>query len=263
MTRLEIERVTMVKEFEREQAVGRKKAEDENKNALLRQAEEKRRLKEMEEKKELDREKKENEQLKREQELIRLRDQKEVENERGSGGGGGGGGGDEKNNNNSKINLNKSELFGPDSPDEKQKNPKNKSRINSPNENIKNKNKHKNKNKNLYNDEDDFDHFKSPEQISENLFPSSQNKKNYNDDVHNNYEENEDSMTSLKELRNIKKNKSMNTSYQSADFEINNSKSSPSSDRAFNRNSDIIRELEAAKIGMIILFYKILFWFFT
>ena len=260
MTRLEIERVTMVKEFEREQAVGRKKAEDENKNALLRQAEEKRRLKEIEEKKELDREKKENEQLKREQELIRLRDQKEVENERGSGGGGGGGGGgDEKNNNNSKINLNKSELFGPDSPDEKQKNPKNKSRINSPNENIKNKNKHKNKNKNLYNDEDDFDHYKSPEQISENLFPSSQNKKNYDDDVHNNYEENEDSMTSLKELRNIKKNKSMNTSYQSTDFEINNSKSSPSSDRAFNRNSDIIRELEAAKIGMIILFYKILF----
>ena len=260
MTRLEIERITMVKEFEREQAVGRKKAEDENKNALLRQAEEKRRLKEIEEKKELDREKKENEQLKREQELIRLRDQKEVENERGSGGGGGGGGGgDEKNNNNSKINLNKSELFGPDSPDEKQKNPKNKSRINSPNENIKNKNKHKNKNKNLYNDEDDFDHYKSPEQISENLFPSSQNKKNYDDDVHNNYEENEDSMTSLKELRNIKKNKSMNTSYQSTDFEINNSKSSPSSDRAFNRNSDIIRELEAAKIGMIILFYKILF----
>ena len=260
MTRLEIERVTMVKEFEREQAVGRKKAEDENKNALLRQAEEKRRLKEIEEKKELDREKKENEQLKREQELIRLRDQKEVENERGSGGGGGGGGGgDEKNNNNSKINLNKSELFGPDSPDEKQKNPKNKSRINSPNENIKNKNKHKNKNKNLYNDEDDFDHFKSPEQISENLFPSSQNKKNYNDDIHNNYEDNEDSITSLKELRNIKKNKSMNTSYQSTDFEINNSKSSPSSDRAFNRNSDIIRELEAAKIGMIILFYKILF----
>lgn len=260
MTRLEIERVTMVKEFEREQAVGRKKAEDENKNALLRQAEEKRRLKEIEEKKELDREKKENEQLKREQELIRLRDQKEVENERGSGGGGGGGGGgDEKNNNNSKINLNKSELFGPDSPDEKQKNPKNKSRINSPNENIKNKNKHKNKNKNLYNDEDDFDHYKSPEQISENLFPSSQNKKNYNDDIHNNYEDNEDSITSLKELRNIKKNKSMNTSYQSTDFEINNSKSSPSSDRAFNRNSDIIRELEAAKIGMIILFYKILF----
>ena len=260
MTRLEIERVTMVKEFEREQAVGRKKAEDENKNALLRQAEEKRRLKEIEEKKELDREKKENEQLKREQELIRLRDQKEVENERGSGGGGGGGGGgDEKNNNNSKINLNKSELFGPDSPDEKQKNPKNKSRINSPNENIKNKNKHKNKNKNLYNDEEDFDHYKSPEQISENLFPSSQNKKNYDDDVHNNYEENEDSMTSLKELRNIKKNKSMNTSYQSTDFEINNSKSSPSSDRAFNRNSDIIRELEAAKIGMIILFYKIIF----
>ena len=260
MTRLEIERVTMVKEFEREQAVGRKKAEDENKNALLRQAEEKRRLKEIEEKKELDREKKENEQLKREQELIRLRDQKEVENERGSGGGGGGGGGgDEKNNNNSKINLNKSELFGPDSPDEKQKNPKNKSRINSPNENIKNKNKHKNKNKNLYNDEEDFDHYKSPEQISENLFPSSQNKKNYNDDIHNNYEDNEDSITSLKELRNIKKNKSMNTSYQSTDFEINNSKSSPSSDRAFNRNSDIIRELEAAKIGMIILFYKIIF----
>ena len=31
MTRLEIERVTMVKDFEREQAVGRKKAEDENK----------------------------------------------------------------------------------------------------------------------------------------------------------------------------------------------------------------------------------------
>ena len=260
MTRLEIERVTMVKEFEREQAVGRKKAEDENKNALLRQAEEKRRLKEIEEKKELDREKKENEQLKREQELIRLRDQKEVENERGSGGGGGGGGGgDEKNINNSKINLNKSELFGPDSPDEKQKNPKNKSRINSPNENIKNKNKHKNKNKNLYNDEEDFDHYKSPEQISENLFPSSQNKKNYNDDIHNNYEDNEDSITSLKELRNIKKNKSMNTSYQSTDFEINNSKSSPSSDRAFNRNSDIIRELEAAKIGMIILFYKIIF----
>ena len=143
----------MVKDFEREQAVVRKKAEDENKSALLRQAEEKRRMKDLEEKKELERERKEDEQVRKEREAIRLRDQKEVENERGGGGG---------ENASAKSNLQKSNLFKADSPTEQPKN---------------------SKNNNL------FDIDKSPQNNSESFLSSSQkpNKFKNNNDNDNYY----------------------------------------------------------------------------
>jgi hypothetical protein len=57
---LETERISLAKAYEKEQAQTRKKAEDDNKKALILQVEEKTRLKEIEKQKEIDNEKKEN-----------------------------------------------------------------------------------------------------------------------------------------------------------------------------------------------------------
>ena len=231
----------MVKDFEREQAVVRKKAEDENKSALLRQAEEKRRMKDLENKKELERERKEDEQIRKERESIRLRDQKEVENERGGGGGG------EKDS--SKSNLQKSNLFKAESPTDQRKSSKIDYSDNSPNKIKMMKNS---KNNNL------FDIDQSPQINSENFLSPSQkinrnkNSNDYNNDYYDyNDNDNDDSSLSLKELRSKQKNKNENMN-NSADFDkYNNSQF----DKLHNRNSEIIRELENAKIGMNYCFF--------
>ena len=84
-TRLEVERVAMVKAFEQEQHAGRKKADDANKRALLTQAEEKRKSKEEEEQRELERERKDVRRVKEEQEIVRRKEMAELERERNNG----------------------------------------------------------------------------------------------------------------------------------------------------------------------------------
>lgn len=82
LTRLEVERVAMVNAFEREQQEGRKKADDENKKALLHQAGEKKRAKEAEELEELERNGREDRRVREEQESVRRREIAELHRER-------------------------------------------------------------------------------------------------------------------------------------------------------------------------------------
>ena len=82
MARLEMERVAMVKAFERDQQADKKTADDENKSALLYQAEEKKRLKEAEERRIAERDRIDERKLQDERELVRRRELAEVERER-------------------------------------------------------------------------------------------------------------------------------------------------------------------------------------
>lgn len=82
LTRLEAERVAMVSAFEREQQEGRKKADDENKKALLHQSGEKKRAKEAEELKEVERNEREDRRVREEQESVRRREIAELHRER-------------------------------------------------------------------------------------------------------------------------------------------------------------------------------------
>ena len=82
VTRLEMERISMIKAYERDQQADKKNAVDENKSALLYQAEEKKRRKEIEERKEVERERIDEEKMQDEREMVRRRELDEVERER-------------------------------------------------------------------------------------------------------------------------------------------------------------------------------------
>ena len=81
-SRLEMERISMIKAYERDQQVDKKNAVDENKSALLYQAEEKKRRKEIEERKEAERERIDEKKMQDGRELVRRRELDEVERER-------------------------------------------------------------------------------------------------------------------------------------------------------------------------------------
>lgn len=81
-TRLEMERISMIKAYERDQQADKKNAVDENKSALLYQAEEKKGRKEIEERNELERERIDEMKMQDEREMVRRRELDEVERER-------------------------------------------------------------------------------------------------------------------------------------------------------------------------------------
>ena len=81
-SRLEMERISMIKAYERDQQADKKNAVDENKSALLYQAEEKKRRKEIEERKEAERERIDEKKMQDEREVVRRRELDEVERER-------------------------------------------------------------------------------------------------------------------------------------------------------------------------------------